>query len=213
MSKQEEIKQALAAATPGPWEVVNLGSINIAKGYRHDEGKHVAQWIAEMDVQEESEVEQAEADAELIANAPEYIDWLLKLEQSLQEDIMVLKDMVHTRNLENERLRKETIVKENSKETLTKQITDEVSISAAAIVERDRLRKELEEERKQAAGIRKAMQDVLYYLQRDSFIPAQDILEQYLAMGQEGEGNQRTVEVTLHNEGYKPHQINWDNVD
>lgn len=56
--------------------------------------------------------------------------------------------------------------------------------------ERDRLRKELEEERKQAEGVRKAMQDVLYYLQRDSHIPAQDILEQYLALGQEGEGNQ-----------------------
>ncbi|WP_340389516.1 hypothetical protein [Paenibacillus sp. FSL E2-0151] len=29
--------------------------------------------------------------------------------------------------------------------------------------------------------------------------------------GQEGEGNQRTIEVTLTNAGYKPHQINWDN--
>ncbi|CAI6024749.1 hypothetical protein PAECIP112173_00397 [Paenibacillus sp. JJ-100] len=58
--------------------------------------------------------------------------------------------------------------------------------------ENERLRKELEEERKQAEVVRKAMQDVLYYLQRDSYIPAQDILEQYLAMsvGQEGEGNQ-----------------------
>lgn len=57
-------------------------------------------------------------------------------------------------------------------------------------MEVERLHKELEEERKKAEAIRRAMQDVLYYLQRDSYIPAQDILEQYLALGQEGEGNQ-----------------------
>lgn len=34
-----------------------------------------------------------------------------------------------------------------------------------------------------------------------------------LTVGQEGEGNQRTIEVTLTNAGYKPHQINWDNED
>ncbi|WP_339194325.1 hypothetical protein MKY95_21175 [Paenibacillus sp. FSL P4-0176] len=150
MSKQEEIKQALVAATPGPWKV-----------YRSKLGKHEETLIGtEYDHPQlkapDSIVGHAfgvgveytyirEADADLIAKAPEYIDWLLKQEQSLQEDIMVLKDMVHTRNVENERLRKEIIVKENSKEILTKQITDEVAISAAAIVERDRLKKELEE--------------------------------------------------------------------
>ncbi|WP_339197806.1 hypothetical protein MKY95_07480 [Paenibacillus sp. FSL P4-0176] len=36
-------------------------------------------------------------------------------------------------------------IKDSTIETLTKQITDEVAISAAAIVERDRLKKELEE--------------------------------------------------------------------
>ncbi|MEN1985216.1 hypothetical protein [Paenibacillus hubeiensis] len=52
------------------------------------------------------------------------------------------------------------------------------------------LRIELEEAQKQAEAVRRIMQDVLYYLQRESYIPAQDILEQYLALSQEGEGNQ-----------------------
>ncbi|UPK42494.1 hypothetical protein [Paenibacillus pabuli] len=177
MSKQEEIKQALAAATPGPWEVINLGSINIAKGYSHIDGKHTAQWIAEMDVQEESELEQAEADAELIAKAPEYIAYLLACVEGLevskeieienhaqscfdyQAQIQTLHDENQSLrrsltseavkdanyNVELVRLRKELEIKDSTIETLTKQITDEVAISAAAIVERDRLRKGIDE--------------------------------------------------------------------
>ncbi|CAM3375747.1 hypothetical protein HP548_00615 [Paenibacillus taichungensis] len=70
--------------------------------------------------------------------------------------------------------------------------TNERNRSEEARTEAIYLARKLEEERKQSAAVRKAMQDVLYYLQRDSLVPAQDILEQYLAMsvGQEGEGNQ-----------------------
>lgn len=158
MSKQEEIKQALAAATPGPWSQ-NGAFINSDEGCIY-------------------EGELSGPDAHLIVKAPEYIDWLLKLEQSLQEDIMVLKDMVHTRNVENERLRKEIIVKDNSKEILTKQITDEVAISATAIVERNRLRKAL-------SDVHNALRwgDAENALER-----VESIIEQ--ALGQEGEGNQ-----------------------
>lgn len=56
--------------------------------------------------------------------------------------------------------------------------------------ERNRAESERRRSQKQAEANRRIMQDVLYYLQRDSYIPAQDILEQYLELGQEGEGNQ-----------------------
>lgn len=97
---------------------------------------------------------------------------------------------------ENERLRKELEEAQQAMSEPHKNLwfkwTNERNRSEEARTEAIYLARKLEEERKQSAAVRKAMQDVLYYLQRDSLIPAQDILEQYLAMsvGQEGEGNQ-----------------------
>lgn len=135
MSKQEEIKQALAAATPGPWVTYKWSNDERYAVYQSPVSQKTA-------ITGWGSVTQSKENAELIAKAPEYIDWLLKQEQSLQEDIMVLKDMVHTRNVENERLRKEIIVKDNSNEVLTKQITDEVAISATAMADIVRLHDE-----------------------------------------------------------------------
>lgn len=93
MNKIDEIKQALAAATPGPWEVVNLGDLHIAKGYRKEGSQHVAQWIAEMYFETDQEEDQAFDDAKLIANAPEYIAYLLKEREKWKKlaDAMNLK--------------------------------------------------------------------------------------------------------------------------
>jgi predicted RNase H-like nuclease (RuvC/YqgF family) len=108
---------------------------------------------------------------------------------------------------ESGRLRKELEVKDSSIETLTKQITDEVAISAAAIVERDQLRKELEEARKikfprQADGEGGWVIDykflerlgVTMLRESDHTIDSEDIelvlLTLEIAVGQEGEGNQ-----------------------
>ncbi|MDT0123906.1 hypothetical protein Q9R46_14690 [Paenibacillus sp. RRE4] len=165
MSKQEEIKQALA-------------------GFLKQEDNH------------------------LLINAPEYISYLLEqVEQSESEAQSLRRSLTSeavknaSHNVDNMRLRKELEEKENHiKEIKTEKAILEGELSQANAYkhfeaertkEAVQLHKELEAERKQAAAVRKAMQDVLYYLQRDSYIPAQDILEQYLAMsvGQEGEGN------------------------
>ncbi|MEK8206983.1 hypothetical protein NST41_15420 [Paenibacillus sp. FSL L8-0696] len=83
----EEIKALISAATPGPWEVVNLGQIEIATNYRVENGMHVANWIAEMDVQEEDQEEQACVDAELIVSAVNSLPGLLAaLEESKQDE-------------------------------------------------------------------------------------------------------------------------------
>lgn len=65
-------------------------------------------------------------------------------------------------------------IKDSTIETLTKQITDEVAISAAAIVERDRLRK--------------ALTDALKLMDKKFYGMAHKNLVE--ALGQEGEGNQ-----------------------
>ncbi|GBF73155.1 hypothetical protein PA598K_01440 [Paenibacillus sp. 598K] len=93
MDKLQEIREALAAATPGPWGVTNLGDIHITKGYRYENGLHVARWIADMCDKEDNE--SSEADAHLIANAPEYLAHLLETVEQLQRQVtdqeMVIK--------------------------------------------------------------------------------------------------------------------------
>lgn len=95
-----EIRELLAAATPGPWEVVNYGNIEIATGYKCENGIHVANWIAEMDVQEEDEEEQAGADAELIVAAVNSLPGLLDALEEAQQRANKLE-----RTLEAERVR------------------------------------------------------------------------------------------------------------
>ncbi|WP_340014676.1 hypothetical protein [Paenibacillus sp. FSL K6-1318] len=90
-------------------------------------------------------------------------------------EVRWLIELAGKQHIENERLRKELEDKNSTIEMLTKQITDEISISAAAIVERDRLRKGIDE----IAG--------RYVLASPpSFIYA----KLRALLGQEGEGNQ-----------------------
>ncbi|WP_413373231.1 hypothetical protein [Paenibacillus taichungensis] len=75
---------------------------------------------------------------------------------------------------EQNRITKELAAKNSTIETLTKQITDEVALSATAIVERDRHRNTL-------AYAMKLIENKHYSMARN-YIAA--------ALGQEGEGNQ-----------------------
>ncbi|MFK0524780.1 hypothetical protein ACINKY_21505 [Paenibacillus illinoisensis] len=108
-----------------------------------------------------------------------------KRERALEENIRLRKELEEAQE-QNKVLRTEKALLEGELSEANAYKHFEAERTKEAV----QLHKELEEERKQAAAVRKAMQDVLYYLQRDSYIPAQDILEQYLALGQEGEGNQ-----------------------
>ncbi|MBY0205285.1 hypothetical protein [Paenibacillus cucumis (ex Kampfer et al. 2016)] len=126
MSKQEEIKQALAAATPGPWKV-----------YRSKLGKHEETLIGtEYDHPQlkapDSIVGHAfgvgveytyirEADADLIAKAPEYIAYLL----TMLEDLSAIHAFTRQERIEADetvdRLRKEleeyrTLIEQQSAE-------------------------------------------------------------------------------------------------
>ncbi len=83
MDRIEEIRERLSKATPGPWEYVL--EENIATHYKYKDGKHSANWIAEIDHMNREDIdwdgrsEQAHADADLIANAPTDIAYLLGL--------------------------------------------------------------------------------------------------------------------------------------
>ncbi|MEI2284994.1 hypothetical protein [Paenibacillus polysaccharolyticus] len=209
MSKQEEIKQALAAATPGPWKV-----------YRSKLGKHEETLIGtEYDHPQlkapDSIVGHAfgvgveytyirEADADLIAKAPEYIAYLLEENEKRLLEAQDWEDEYHAmkrryEELDRSALEKHELLMDTTAkfQAVSKELEEYGTLIEQQGKEMIRLQqlankqgKDLEESRKQSAGVRRAMQDVLYYLQRDSYIPAQDILEQYLAFGQEGEGNQ-----------------------
>ncbi|ODB56948.1 hypothetical protein A7311_01075 [Paenibacillus polymyxa] len=67
MDKIQEIREALAAATPGPW-IYNTDSVL----------KSVDEPICVMFNQQEYDFENAENNAYLIANAPDYISYLLQ---------------------------------------------------------------------------------------------------------------------------------------
>lgn len=87
MNKIAEIREKLEKITPGQWEVTDLGVLHITSGYRYENGKHIANWIAEIDSDEDNKY--MELDAEFIAAAPEYISFLLgeveRLTQALDE--------------------------------------------------------------------------------------------------------------------------------
>lgn len=114
MNKIDEIKQALSAATPGPW--------SLEEGWA-DSPMMVMRPGGNVPVAELS-FENCENDGNLIANAPEYIAWLLKEDQGLQEDIMVLKDMVHTKKKENERLHMELEEAQRSNDVMAKYLNE-----------------------------------------------------------------------------------------
>lgn len=71
----EKDMEACSKATEPPWEVTTLANrdeVYITKGYKYEGGKHVADWIAELDSSDDDKSEETiHADAEFIAAARE----------------------------------------------------------------------------------------------------------------------------------------------
>jgi DNA repair exonuclease SbcCD ATPase subunit len=88
--KISEIREALERATPGPWEVTNLGDVHITKDYRMVDGRHIAMWIADM-CEDRETVDQIFADAHLIANAPKWLRYLLQQIEQQQAEIEAMR--------------------------------------------------------------------------------------------------------------------------
>ncbi|MGM1048374.1 MAG: hypothetical protein ACQEXX_19855 [Bacillota bacterium] len=80
MNKIDEIKESLAAATPGPWEVYEWGNDEGYAVYQHPVGMQtsITGW---------GRVLQTKENAHLIAKAPEYITYLLQLVERQKEEL------------------------------------------------------------------------------------------------------------------------------
>lgn len=90
MSKQEEIKQALAAATRGPWAVYrdkSLGETLIGTAYDHPQLKAPDSIVGHVFSNKGEYVYIRDADADLIAKAPEYIAYLLEENKRLRSTL------------------------------------------------------------------------------------------------------------------------------
>jgi DNA repair ATPase RecN len=81
MSKLDEIKKALQAATPGPWEYEMWeGCADVYP----TTGRHVP--ICQLWTKTEEPMENAENNAHLIANAPEWLQWAVQEIERLREE-------------------------------------------------------------------------------------------------------------------------------
>lgn len=101
------IKERLEKATPGPWGTIVLkeDEVYICKNFEElGKGKYQAEWIANMDIidDENNKIEQRYDDAQLIANAPEDIHFLLEEVERMQVEIDRLKKEGHTGEFKNE---------------------------------------------------------------------------------------------------------------
>lgn len=167
MTKIDEIKQALAAATPGPWEVINLGELHIAKGYHKNGDKHVARWIADMCF--ENEEEEAENDAHLISKAPEYITYLLEENEKRLLEAQDWEDEYHALNRRYEELDKSALEKhELLMDTSAKlqAVTKELEEAVQAMSEpHKRLWFKLTNERNRVEEARQQVTDLRYRLE------------------------------------------------
>ena len=91
----DQIKQALEKSTPGKWEVTNLGDVSITTGYRFEDGRHIATWIADM-CEDDRDEEEIHADAHLIANATEWLRYLVGEVERLEKEFDELWDQAQT---------------------------------------------------------------------------------------------------------------------
>jgi hypothetical protein len=102
-----EIEKALEAVTPGEWEVVDLDPVQIAIGYKFQDGIHTAKWIAEIDSDQDNGHQHA--DAWLIANAPKWLRALLEENKRLKRDkaetmrLVIQRDKEHAIQLQQTR--------------------------------------------------------------------------------------------------------------
>ncbi|WP_315793213.1 hypothetical protein [Paenibacillus sp. BIC5C1] len=255
MSKQEEIKQALAAATPGPWAIykTTVGKCEetlIGTAYDHPQLKAPDNIVGHACGLGGEFVYIRDNDANLIAKAPEYIAYLLET----LEEVLLDRDIAKQNRKQwekcydaaeekSDRLRKELEEAQQETKHMTTLLDDDTTSALTELheyysrryaAERDaaqeaahKLQQELEEARKikfprQPDGeggwtIDYGFLDKLdtrVYKESDYSADLEDLETMLLALekvlGQEGEGNQRTVEVTLSNEGYKEHQLKFE---
>jgi hypothetical protein len=181
MSKQEEIKQALAALKPSTelymvWDqqdgLMCITEYDKAAQEYEEQLEAVKDVVSSYGSEENERVVFARIEKQAyvsIYETDEHSDLTACWNEYERDDV---------ENAELVRLRNELEVKDGSIEVLTKQITDEVAISAAVIIERNRLRK--------------ALSDVHNALRwgdaENALDKVESIIEQVL--GQEGEGNQ-----------------------
>ncbi|OBA07861.1 hypothetical protein A9P44_00470 [Paenibacillus polymyxa] len=75
--KIKEIKEALAAATPGPWEW-RSGGYNENGSFYGDTSFEICSFGGQKGYEEHAGTDPKDEDINLIANAPSYIDYLLQ---------------------------------------------------------------------------------------------------------------------------------------
>jgi transcription termination factor NusB len=91
-NKIDEIKEALAAATPGPWSYDDFSDKEFII-YDHTYfNRHIAEIVSDGVESKERE----EANAHLIAKAPEYITYLL---QEIERKQKALHEIINTEDL------------------------------------------------------------------------------------------------------------------
>lgn len=89
MSRINEIRERLEDITPGLWTIADTGVLHIVSDYRYENGRHIANWIAEIDSDDENE--HMESDAEFISRAPDDIRFLLNEIERLEKRIIHLE--------------------------------------------------------------------------------------------------------------------------
>jgi hypothetical protein len=89
VTKLDQIKAALKAATPGPWEVGRPGPNKCPTV-----GTHRGMMIA-MVCYDDEHPHQEFVNAHLIANAPEYIAWLVEQVEEAREEAEGWRDASH----------------------------------------------------------------------------------------------------------------------
>lgn len=120
--KIQEIRTALAEATPGPWKVYrdkSLGETLIGTSYEHPQLKAPNSIVGHVFSVKGEYVYIRDYDADLIANAPTYISYLLQqIDQvgEIRESLDVLKQqMIEIRNY-TAKLKKQIEIKDKALE-------------------------------------------------------------------------------------------------
>ncbi|MCA4755561.1 hypothetical protein H8Z60_23835 [Mycolicibacterium fortuitum] len=132
MSEQnniDEIKAALAAATPGPWSYDDFSDKEFII-YDHTYfNRHIAKIVSDGVESKERE----EANAHIIAKAPEYITYLLQEIERLQKEEEFWKQAAENQRENNYELLKKQAILKDALEEIELILTDDTSTQAIEI--------------------------------------------------------------------------------
>ncbi|PIH58256.1 hypothetical protein [Paenibacillus sp. LK1] len=203
MSKQEEIKQALAAAsTEREWDTDGT-FIEWRDGCPLN-GTYRKIAITQAPTPEVFNNPNHKNDANLIAKAPEYIAYLLET----LEEVLLDRDIAKQNRKQwekcydaaeekSDRLRKELEEKEiiltGRQYTINRLKEQNEEIATMGIRQGEQIYRLLQSEKKQykeLERLRSALETTLFHLKKEYYMSAEDSIEEALAVGQEGEGNQ-----------------------